>query len=620
MDIAELKTAFREIDDPAEALARLATVDFDSLKPGEISFLHRKLKRLAPAPGAKIAYLGNLTVEPLPDYVDIRAACGGLATASHVGAFGQHYQEVMNPASGLHAFAPDLILLTLSLRELAPDIAFRFSSLDGEQRAAERNRIVGHVADWLAAAKNATQATILVANFPVPAALHAGIADLNDPDGERAFYARLNLDILELCRETARATLFDLDRLVARVGTERAFSPRLTFLARREWDEHLLPAFAGELFRYLVALKGLTRKCLVLDLDNTLWGGVVGEEGPDGVKVGPGDPVGEAFLAFQHGIVALKERGVILGIASKNNPADVEEVFARRPGMPLRLEDFSAVQVNWNHKHESLKAIAASLNIGIDSLVFLDDNPVECGMVREMLPEVKVVQMPDDPALYLDCLRALPWFERLSITGEDRAKARQYLENQKRDVARETTGDLNDYLKSLGTEVIFRHPVEKDADRIHQLFTKTNQFNTTTMRYSPADVERFMTGDRFDIRVADVRDRFGELGTVGLILIDREGEVPAIDSFVMSCRAMGREIESAIVNSVKEEYLLSGRYPALECRYVPTRKNQPVAELYESQGFIVAGRDPESGAKNYRLAAENAALLPCDHIQLTKDE
>jgi len=524
-----------------DVLAALTNTDVRALTGREVTIISRQLEKLRQGADLRIAYLGSHTIEPLPQYVSVAAAARGLLVASHVGDFNQYYQEILG-ASEVKAFDPQLIFLALSLRELAPQVYYDFGNLSLEDKRAAHEAIVGHVVDWVDQAIKASNASLLIANFVVPAARQAGIADLHQADGETAFYQRLNLELLERLAANPRAYLLDLDGVAGRYGKGRAFSSTMYHLAKMPWQEGLLPHLADALLRYLQAHLGRTRKCLVLDLDNTIWGGVLGEEGPEGVEIGPGGAMAEAFLDFQRTIAMLKSRGVMLAIASKNNEEDVREVFRLRSEMPLKLEDFSAVRINWQNKHESLLAIAEELNIGVDSLVFVDDNPAECTLIQEMLPAVRVVSLPGDPADYAATLLDLTEFEKLSITAEDRAKTRQYQEQRQRAEHRQAVGDLDAYLASLQTEIRIRPATDATRARVHQLFAKTNQFNVTTRRYSPADIERFMADERFMLRTIDATDRFGPLGIIGVYLIDLSGELPCVDSFLMSCRAIGRGI------------------------------------------------------------------------------
>jgi FkbH-like protein len=598
-----------------DVMAALTNTDVRDLTGREVTVVSRQIEKLRQGADLRIAYLGSHTLEPLPQYVSVAAAARGLLVAGYVGEFNQYYQEILGETSELKAFDPQLIFLALSLRELAPQVYYEFSKLSPQAKRAAHDSIVDHVVDWVHQAIKATNASLLIANFAMPAARQAGIADLHEADGETAFYLRLNLALLERLAGNPRAYLFDMDGVVSRYGKVRAFSPTMYHLARMPWQEGLLPHLADELLRYAQAHVGRTKKCLVLDLDNTLWAGVLGEEGPEGIEVGPGGAVAEAFLDFQRTIAMFKGRGIMLAINSKNNEEDVREAFRLRTEMPLKLEDFSAVRINWENKHENLLAIAEELSIGVDSLVFVDDNPVECTLIEEMLPGVRVVRLPTDPADYAKALLDLMEFEKLSITAEDRAKTRQYQEQRQRAEHRAAVGDLNAYLASLQTEIRIRPPSEANRARVHQLFSKTNQFNVTTKRYSPADIDRFMSDERFVLRTIDATDRFGPLGIIGVYLIDLSQGLPYVDSFLMSCRAIGRGIETAVMNTIKEELLLNRRYEALLADFVPTKKNAPARSFYESQGFARVAED-ESGRQSFELRAGEAQPIACPHVAI----
>ncbi len=598
-----------------DVVAALTNTDVAGLTGREVTVISRQIEKLCERADVRIAYFGNHTIDPLPQYVSVAAAARGLLVAGHVGSFNQYYQEILGGSQDLKAFDPQLIFLSLSIRELAPQVFYGFSGLSEEDKRAAHESILGHVVDWVKEAIKATNASILIANFVVPPARQSGLADLHQAAGETAFYLRLNLELMERLAGNPRAYLFDMEGVAGRFGKARAFNPAMYFLARMPWHDGLLPHLADELLRYLHAYLGRTRKCLVLDLDNTLWGGVLGEEGPEGVEIGPGSAMGEAYLAFQHTIATLKNRGILLAINSKNNEEDVREAFRLRTEMPLKLEDFSALRINWQNKHDNLVAIAEELNIGIDSLVFVDDNPAECTLVEEMLPAVRVVCLPSDPADYGDLLLDLIEFEKLSITDEDRAKASQYQEQRQRAEHRRVVGDLDAYLAGLRTEIRIRAPSDAQRGRVHQLFSKTNQFNLTTKRYTPADIDRFMSDDRFVLRTIDATDRFGPLGVIGLYLIDLSDSLPCVDSFLMSCRAIGRGIETAVMNTIKEEFLLDQRHEALLADFVPTKKNVPAQTFYESQGFARVAQS-ESGRQSFRLGADEARPIACPHVAI----
>lgn len=563
-------------------------------------------------PAVHVAYLGNFTLDLLPREVEKRAAADGIRASGLLAPFGQYVQAVLDPAA-LASPAPDVVFLALSLPLLRPEAFARFSALSAGERRALCDEVLEHVAEWARLARERLPATLVIANFIAPARLAAGVADARLAYPEARFHLDLNLGLLDRFAGDPRVQVLDLDRLASRFGKDRVTDRKLLYLARMEWSPAFVPVVAEELVRHLRAARGLARKCLVLDLDDTLWGGVVGEDGPAGVRVGPGDPVSEAYLDFQRRIKDLQGRGVLLALCSKNNPADVEEVFAARPEMPLSLADFAAVEVSWQPKHEGLRRIAADLSIGLDALVFLDDNPAEVSLVEQQLPAVKAVALPADPALYASALDGLTDFERGAILEEDLRKTDQYRQNRERRALESRAGDLGEYLASLGTELTLRRAAPADLPRAHQLFAKTNQFNVTTRRHSLAELEAAAADPSCELWLAAARDRFGDLGTIGACLLrHRDDEALEIDSFLLSCRALGRGIESALLNHVKQRCRERGA-AELRARFLPTPKNAPAAGFFEREGLrLMAER--AGGEQLYALASAEALPTPCGWI------
>ncbi|MFC1809128.1 HAD-IIIC family phosphatase, partial [Candidatus Omnitrophota bacterium] len=443
------------------------------------------------------------------------------------------------------------------------------------------------------------------------ARMSIGIADSKDSFSEREFYNRLNMELMKRNKDDARVCIFDLDAIAAHYGKARMQDPKYYYLAKMEWTDGMLKNISAELTKYLIALKGSMRKCLVLDLDNTLWGGVVGEDGPMGIKIGVGAPEGEAFLDFQYAIKSLKHRGIILALCSKNNFTDIEEVFSKRTEMPLSLDDFSAIEVNWEHKHLNIQRIAESLNIGIDSMVFVDDNPVECELVKKMLPEVITLQLPEDSSEYRHFLMEQLYFEKIFITKDDKVKGEQYSQQRKRDGLKSEVQDLESFLNSLETEVIIKKPNKGELPRVHQLFSKTNQFNLTTIRYSISEIEEFYGRNDVDLKIVQAKDKFGDMGTIGVYLIIRKNGEAVIDSFIMSCRALGREIETAVMNVIKR----SVENLKITAKYVPTKKNKPCEGFFEKQGFDVVGKS-EDGVVEYVCKDFQDTIKPTPWIRV----
>jgi FkbH-like protein len=477
-------------------------------------------------------------------------------------------------------------------------------------------KIVNHIENWLSVVTKKFTSTIIVCNFNLPAFNQKGVADVNDSLSEMRFYGELNMQLEDLLRRGPRTHLFDIARLSARSGLEKVCDPKMFYLAKMYWSEQFLPTVAEEITRYIIAIQGWSKKCLVLDLDNTIWGGAAGEEGPLEVKIGLGDPISEAYLDFQYEIKALKDRGILLAICSKNNRDDALEVFRRRPEMPLQITDFAAMEINWDNKHSNIMKIAETLNIGIDSLVFIDDNPAECSLIQQMLPRVKTVLLPANHEEIAATIQRLHSFEKVVILQEDQKKTEQYQRDNQREVLRGSSNDLTTYLYSLKTEICIKRAEEKEVSRIHQLFLKTNQFNVTTIRYSVGRIEQFLKDPNYELWYVIAHDCFGLMGIIGLYLQQEIDGDLNIDSFILSCRAMGRDIEVAVMNHIKQQYLLHENGGFLTGRYDPTRRNKPVSDFFEKQGFLLID-ETSGGSKRYRLSRDNLRLIDCPWITVS---
>lgn len=563
----------------------------------------------------RIAYLGNITFEPLPEYISAVSSCYGLLSDAYIGGYDQTIQELIDPNSRLNTFDADVIFLHFSVREIAAEVTQQYSSLGEHALSSAHNKIIDTVVHSVEQALSRHSASVLLSNFPAPMYHHFGVADQKQVMSEQTFYANLNLALAKRFKDEMRVQILDVERLTSQYGKQNAFDEKLYYLAKIPWQESFYPFLADEIVRHIDVIKGRGRKCLVVDLDNTLWGGVLGEAGVHGVKVGHGDGESEAFYAFQYKIRALKERGILLAICSKNNPEDVEELFSARTDMPLKLSDFSALEISWDRKHEGLKRIAQKLNIGLDSLAFIDDNPAECELIRQMLPEVMTVLLPPDPSVYSTLIDRLHGFDKLAISEEDSVKAVQYQNNAERSAHQSHFEDLESYLNSLQTTITIAAAGEQDQLRVHQLFSKTNQFNLTTKRYTLSDVKAMMECLEDDLYVVKAADKFGDLGTIGLFLIKnaKAGE-PFIDSFILSCRAMGRGIETAVMNYIKKNYIKHMSDNGLKALYIPTQKNKPVSSFYKDEGFTVV--DGENESESYMLSADNVAEKSCSWINV----
>jgi FkbH-like protein len=350
--------------------------------------------------------------------------------------------------------------------------------------------------------------------------------------------------------------------------------------------------------KYFRALRGLTKKCLVVDLDNTLWGGVIGEDGIEGIQLGANYP-GSAFVEFQRAVLDLYRRGVILAIASKNNPADVDAVFAGHRFMLLRKEHFAATEIHWEPKSDSLRRIAQELNIGLDHMVFADDNPAECEQVRRELPAVTVIHLPSRPEQYVDALTAEGLFDSITLSAEDRRRGELYQQRAQAESMRSASGNIEDYYRDLDMELQIASVAPASLTRAAELTRKTSQFNLTTIRYSEAEVAQRLDAPDWLAITVGVRDRFGDNGIVGVMMAQALEDRLDIDTLLLSCRVIGRTVETAMLAFLCDAAQQRG-LGRLTGRLVPTAKNVPVRDLLERHGFSKLSED-EAGVSLWEL-------------------
>lgn len=591
--------------DSVDALRNIVSVNEASIQTTpDFALVARQIDAINGA-STKLAILADFTIDDLAPTVAAKAlvACG-IAVTGYTGAYSQHHQEVLDPDSGLHEFKPDFIFFAPTLENLAPEIESAFALFADQDLLTQIEEVVDKVAAWVRLALANTTSTLLIGNFEKPGYASMGIADRKRALSETAFYARLNDRLRVEFLDNHRVYVVDIDQVASRVGYNNVRDLRMYYLARMRWAEPMIREVADELSRYVYAVTTGGRKCLVVDLDNTLWGGIVGEDGIDGIRISQGDYVGEAFLDFQKKIKQLKNRGIILAICSKNNLADVEEVFEKNKHMPLSLDDFAVCKINWEPKHQNLVAIAETLNIGVDGLVFVDDSDFEIGLVRNAIPAMKAIRLPSDPAQLPAVIDTLIDFEKPALTAEDRSKSAQYKQHASRNEHKHLVESLDDYLAQLGTVLTFNIDECQHQGRILQLASKTNQFNLTTIRYTAAQIENMLSESNWTVITVHAADIHGELGIIGAAFINLTADTARIDNIVISCRALGRRIETALMNFVKSVVFAVSGIDHLCGDFIRTAKNGPANGYFLKQGFEVV-RDDGSGRCEYLINREN---------------
>ena len=544
-------------------------------------------------PELRVAVLRNFTVEPLLPVLAGEIARAGFHPRFHVGSFDAVHADVMDPNGALYAFQPDFVILAQWLEALSPALTTAFLSTPPDEVAREAERVQRHVTEILTALNANVRAPVLVNNFPLPAEPTLGILDAQSTAYQTHTVLRLNADLLAVATERRDVAVVDFMRLFAVHGFANMVDERYWHVARAPLAQKALLAIGAEYAKFVRALRGKAKKCLVLDCDNTLWGGIVGEDGLAGIKLGQTYP-GSCFTALQQEILNLHDRGVILALCSKNNEADVLEVLRDHPDSLLRERHFAARQINWDDKVTNLRRIAQDLNIGLDSLVFVDDNPFEADFVREQLPEVAVIALPPKAyASYRSLVNASGYFDTLSYTAEDRRKNAMYGENRERRALEAASASLEEYLSKLDIEVEIGVPAEIEIPRVAQLTQKTNQFNLTTRRYTEGEIRAFLASGSADVLALKVRDRVADLGLVGVAVVTYEDGAAVIDSFLLSCRAIGRGVEDALLAvALRRAAEAKGARRAVG-RFVPSAKNAMAAGFYARHGFTAPeGSDP----------------------------
>ncbi len=556
--------------------------------------------------------LRSFTVEPVMALLQAAAALAGIRLEVGLGEFNAIAQDVFNPSSPLYASQPQTVFLAQQTRDISP-MLWACNLTDQAAVEEEIGRVVAGYRGLIDAFRANSAAALVVHGLERPARAVAGLLDRQRACGQASGICEANDQLSALCREHRDVYFLDYDELVARHGRLNWTDERKWLTARLPIAAACLPHMAQEWLRFLIPLSHATAKVLVLDLDNTCWGGVIGEDGMAGVKLG-GEYPGAAFTALQRVALDLHARGVVLAACSKNNLADAMEAIETHPDMLLRPHHFSALRINWTDKAENLRAIAEELNLGLDSLVFVDDNPVERERVRQALPQVRVLEMPADPMDYADALRSSPWFEQLSLSDEDRQRGQYYTQERERRRLAEDGGGMEGFLRSLDITAQAAPVNDLTLARTAQLTQKTNQFNLTTRRYSEADIAGMLASGRWIVRTLRAQDRLGDSGIVCVGLVELDGARARIDSLMMSCRVIGRGVETAFLAD-----LISAAQAAaattIEGLYLPTAKNALCAQFYAEHGFDYAGGQDGGGAC-YRLDVAASTIAPPDWITM----
>jgi FkbH-like protein len=570
-----------------------------------------KLRRLltgedsTSGPIVRLAILGGPTTIQLRQLIELFLAGEGIAARIYEADYGLFRQEILASGSGLDAFGPEIIFLATGARDVG-----RLPPIDADSKAVQQFA-EAELADWTRLwemAQSRWNATLIQNNFESSPDRVLGHYAIRHPAARENYLGRLNRMLAELAPPFV--VLHDLNGLAADAGAESWFDPRFYHEFKMPCGAECLPGYAHSIVSLLRSIRGRSKKVLALDLDNTLWGGVVGDVGPGGIKIGQGSGEGEAFLAFQQYAKQLSQRGIVLAVCSKNDPEKAREPFDKRGDMVLKMSDISAFVANWENKADNLRLIAQRLELNLDSMVFVDDNPAERALVRRFCPQVSVPDLPDDPAGYIAAIARHRYFETTSFTREDSARARYYSENSRRQELAAGAPDLESFLASLRMKMKVEPINELNIERSTQLINKSNQFNLTTRRYTLAEIRELVANPDWRTRTFSLRDDLGDNGLISVILLKKQADALAIDTWVMSCRVLQRGVEQFARNELVELCAAAGCARLLGT-FIPTAKNGLVIDHYAKLGFAPGCPD---GEQTFWELPIDGAVTPLPHF------
>ena len=538
----------------------------------------------------RIAILGGFTLNGLEETMRVKCDEKKIQCTTYVSGYNQYNQEIIDEKSQLYKFSPDITFLIIDCRNVFGELFLNPYSLSAEERKQFVQTKSDEIINLAKTLVKKSNSKLIISNFSIPSYSPIGINETREEFGLHDMVRSLNQNIKIGLRLEPEIFIYDLNSFVSKFGEHNVFNYKQFFYGDIRISLDYIPYLAQELMGYVTAVLGLIKKCIVLDLDNTLWGGIIGEDGFDGIKLGD-DPIGRAYVEFQNNLLALNQRGVLLAINSKNNFDEAIQVIKEHPNMILKEDNFACVRINWNDKVANMKEISDELNIGLDSMVFVDDDPVNIEYVRSNLPEVVSIQMPADNchnnASNLKSMTAI--FDMLKLTDEDKARNTMYLEQRKRAEFKTQVGNLENFLNQMNISVNIKNADDFTIPRISQLTLKTNQFNLTTRRYQEEDIRKFSQDSKKIVECAQIEDKFGDNGITAAYIVNKDNEQQwTIDTFLLSCRVIGRGVEDGILSHIIEKARKDG-ISQVRGEYIKTEKNQPAENLFADFGFKKEG-------------------------------
>lgn len=559
----------------------------------------------------KVAFLSSFTINGIEEALRVKCAESDIACATYTCAYGQYNQDILNQSSKLYEFSPDITFIIIDTRTVMSTLFYTPYATPVNERRSYIDKRVADFVNLVRIFKNRTDSKLILTNCSIPTYSPYGICEGKSEYGLREMVYDFNAKLSDAFRSDSQVFLFDFNSFVSIYGEVNVLDYRQFLVGDIKVSLSHIPHLAEELMGYVKANLGVNRKCIVLDLDNTLWGGIIGEDGFDRIDLSL-KPPGMAFVEFQRVLLALYQRGIILAINSRNNEVEALKVIREHPCMVLREENFATLKINWNDKISNIIEIAKELNIGLESIVYFDDDPINRELMSKAIPQIMTVSLPNDPSLYASTLMRINDFNTLAVTSEDMKRGQMYKQEQKRIELKNSASNVEDFLKQLEIKVTMKKANNFTIPRIAQLTLKTNQFNLTTRRYQEEDVQTFASDQNKLIGCAQTKDKFGDNGITGVYIVNKNLAEKEwfIDTFLLSCRVMGRGIEDVmlgyILNKAKEEGIIK-----VKAEFIPTKKNKPCEQLLPDFGFQKEGEQ--------WVYTCNTTIKETSHIELNED-
>ena len=535
----------------------------------------------------KVAILSSFTLNGLSEILHVKSSELGIRYQSYLGGYNQYNQELLDSQSEYYKFSPDVTFLILDIRNfLGENFHFPYNISDNERKLLVNEKI-NQIENIIKCFEKNLNSKLIITNFNIPSYSPNGITETKSDFGFHEMIEELNRSLRNISKTHSSVYIYDFNHFVSKYGEKNIFDYRQFHVGDIQIALNFIPSFAYDLMSYIKPITGTNKKCIVLDLDNTLWGGIIGEDDFDGIELGHSSN-GKAFVDFQKELLSLWNHGIILAINSKNNFDDAMKVINEHPNMILRKKNFASIQINWDDKAQNLKQIAEEINIGLNSIAFFDDDKINRERIKQEFPEVLTIEVPDDPSQFSLILKNLNDFNVLQRTDEDIKRGQMYAQQRERKELEKSISNLDDFLEQLDIKVKMKNSNEFLIPRISQLTLKTNQFNLTTRRYQEEEIRNFTNDHKFIVGCAQVLDKFGDNGITGVYIINKQDKIWSIDTFLLSCRIMGRGVENGILSQI----LIDAKHNGVEeirANFIPTQKNKPAENFLPDFGFQKEG-------------------------------